>query len=461
MGVGSDMSRLRLPPAVVLGLVVLGVGCAAMVARADFDRAAEAFSRGDYRAAASQLEDSLRRGADSARLRILLGWSYLKLGDLARAKAEFERGLALGPREPNAYYAHEGLGWVAYRTGDLDRSLAAFGEALRLQPGYHNAHDGLGWVYLARRDAVRAEANFRAALERAPGDADARRGLGFVAYQRGDWNRAIERFQQVLRDNEDDTLSRSALGWALYYKGDDAGASRVFQEVARREPTWADPLAGLAWIAERQGRRDEARAGFRAAIGKSAAYVASADPEASLRKLLARRPEWIDLWRELGWALYHQRAFALAEAEFRALLARHPGDADGQRGLGYTLYALKRYRDAIPVLERAVASGPALPPVREQVEIPGAPGLHPIVSDAVSTLAWSHYHAGDLPRALELFREVTARHPDWADAWSGLGWTLTKSGDRTEAERAFRRSLAAQPGYPDAVVGLRTLGKRP
>lgn len=430
-----------------------------MVANAGFDAAASAFDRGDYAAAAARLEETLRRGTDSARLRILLGWSYLKLGDLARARGELERGLALGPRDPNAYYAHEGLGWVAYRTGDHDRALAAFREALRLAPGYYHAHTGLGWAYLAKRDLARAEANFEAALGRGPGDADARRGLGFVAYHRGDWARAIARFEDVLRDHEGDSLSRSALGWARYYKGDYAVARRVFEQVARREPTWADPLAGLAWIAERQGRRDEAKAGFRGALAKSAAYVATADPAASVRTLLAGRPEWLDLWRDLGWALYHQRAFALAEAEFRALLDKHPADADGRRGLGYALHALKRYRDAVAPLERAM--GAALPPVREHVEVPGAPGLHPIVSDAASTLAWTHYHIGDLAQALKLFRGVTVRHPDWADAWSGLGWTLTKSGDRGEAERAFRRALAAQPGHPDAALGLRGLGQRP
>jgi tetratricopeptide (TPR) repeat protein len=455
------MRGRRLLVVLVLPLLMIGTGCAAIAAGVGFDRAVAAFDAGDYRGAIARLEEMQRRGADSARLRILLGWSYLKLGDLARARVELEHGLRLGPRDANAYYAHEGLGWIAYRNGEHERALAAFTEALRLQPGYHHALTGLGWVHLARRDPGRAEASFRAALERVPGDLDARRGLGFVAYHRGDWGTAIERFEAVLRDDDTDTLTRSALGWTYYYRGDHETARRLFQEVGRREPGWADPLLGLAWIAERQGRRAEAKAGFRAALAKSAVYVATADPAASLRGLLRDRPDWVDLWRELGWALYHQRAFALAETEFRALLERHPGDPEGLRGLGYTLYALRRYREAIAPLERAVASGAPLPPVRERVEIPGVPGLHPITSDASSTLAWSYFHAGDLDRARALFREVTARHPDWADAWSGLGWTLARSGARAEAERAFRRSLAVQPGHPDAVVGLRALGSTP
>lgn len=461
LAAAAPVRRYRFVLISVIALLAFGIGCAATIARADFDQAVGAFEAGDYKGAIARLETSMQGGRESARDRILLGWCYLKLDDLERAKTELERALALGPRDPNAYYAYEGLGWIAYRTGDQSRALSAFNESLRHTPGYHNAHDGLGWVYLARRDPVRAEANFMAALKLAPSDRDARRGLAFVAYHRGEWGLAVERFQALLQEQEGDTLSRSALGWSYYYKRDDAAARRVFQDVARREPSWADPLLGLGWVAQRQGHRDEAKTRFRAAIGKSAVYVATVDPAASLRKLFTAGPEWLDVWRDLGWGLFHEQAHALAETEFRALLQRHPGDPDGLRGLGFTLYALQRYRDAIPPLERAIASGADLPPVKERVLIPGAPGLHPIVSDARSTLAWSYYQSGDVPQALRQFRDVTTRQPDWPDAWSGLGWTLAKVGDRVEAERSFRRSLAAQPGYADAVRGLQELGKQP
>ena len=461
LAAATSVRRYRFALVSLIALLALGLGCAATMAGADFDRAVAAFEAGDYKGAIGRLETSMQQGREAARDRILLGWCYLKLGELERAKTELERGLALGPRDPNAYYAYEGLGWIAYRTGDQSRALNAFNESLRLTPGYHNAHDGLGWVYLARRDPVRAEANFMAALKLVPTDRDARRGLGFVAYHRSDWGVAIERFQALVQEQDSDSLSRSALGWAYYYKGDDGAARRAFQEVARREPSWADPLLGLGWVAERQGRRDDAKARFRSAIDKSAVYVATADPAANPRKLFTAGPEWLDVWRDLGWGLFHEQAHALSETEFRGLLQRYPADPDGLRGLGFTLYALRRYREAIPPLERAIATGADLPPVKERVLIPGAPGLHPIVSDAMSTLAWCYYQSGDVPQALRYFRDVTARQPDWPDAWSGLGWTLTKGGDRVEAERSFRRSLAAQPGYADAVRGLQELGKQP
>src|SRR4026209_2814588 len=139
----APVRRYRFVLISVIALLAFGIGCAAPTGRADFDQAVGAFEAGDYKGAIARLETFMQGGRDSARDRILLGWCYLKLDYLERAKTELERGLALGPRDPNAYYAYEGLGWIAYRTGDQSRALSAFNESLRHTPGYHNAHDGL------------------------------------------------------------------------------------------------------------------------------------------------------------------------------------------------------------------------------------------------------------------------------------------------------------------------------
>ncbi|MFQ5883227.1 MAG: tetratricopeptide repeat protein, partial [Candidatus Methylomirabilales bacterium] len=316
----TDMKRRPVLIGIVF-LLAIGVGCAAhlRLARADFQSAVEAFERRDYVSAIDDLERILRQRPDSARVRILLGWSLYKKGDTARAKREFEKALIMNPNEPNAFYAYEGLGWIFYKAGNYDGALAAFADSLRLNPAYHSPHNGLGWSYLAKGNLIRAAANFHAALGLLPDDLEARRGLAFVAYHHRDWTQAILRFREVLRRDDGDTRSLSALGWAFYYKESYPRARKIFADLARREPTWADPLLGLARVAEREGRHKEAKANFRAAIRKSAPYVATAES----RRLLSEHPEWIDLWRELGWGLYHQRAFAQAEAEFRALVAYH------------------------------------------------------------------------------------------------------------------------------------------
>ena len=97
----------------------------ATIAAASFEEAVKLFERRDYPGAIATLEKDLRQGQDGARVRTLLGWSYYKAGETSRAKSEFDRALGLNQNDPNAFYAHEGLGWIAYHAGDFERTCTA------------------------------------------------------------------------------------------------------------------------------------------------------------------------------------------------------------------------------------------------------------------------------------------------------------------------------------------------
>jgi tetratricopeptide (TPR) repeat protein len=424
-----------------------------VVAETNFWHAVQAYQNQHYDTVVALLEREIQSGVDDARVRNLLGWTLFKRGEYARAKTEFRRVLHMEPDELTGFLAYEGLGWVAQKTGDYDRAIAAFNESLRLHPDYYGAYNGLGWSYIGKRNLPEAEKHFNAALQSEPESIDAVQGLGFVAYHLGQWEEAIRLFGDVLRVKKGDTVTQSALAWAYFYTEEFAKASQIFRNLMESEPTWADPLLGLAWIAEKEGHPNKAKPYFQSAIEKSATYVATS----KFQNFLIKRPEWMDLWRDLGWALYYQRNYTRAEVEFQAFLKLYPDDASGLRGLGYSLYALKRYQEAVPPLERSLALKAALPPVREQVRIPGTSKLQWIMSDAASTLAWSYHYTGNFSNALQQFVRVTKKHPDWADPWSGIGWTLLKIGDKEGAERAFRRSMKARSDYLDASSGLKAV----
>lgn len=453
--------RRFIPIGIVLFLVSFSVGGCFVIAEAEYGLAVSDYENKNYDRSISRLEKMLEEGKDSAQVRILLGWGLYKKNLYLRAKREFERSLRMDANDPNAFFAHEGLGWVLYKFGDYDRALVEFAKTLKINPGYFQIHNGLAWSYLGKRDYIRAEANFRKTLAEDSLNLDAQRGIGYVEFHRKNWERAIEFAKIALRQSEWDLLSRSLFGWSYFYLGNLEKAERIFKKTRNNSPAAPDPLLGLAWIAHRQDRVEEAKKLFREAIRLSAVHVAYPYlPIPNFRDLLKRKPEWIDLWRDYGWGLFHQRAFVLSEKEFRVLLSRYPDDSVGLEGWGYALYSLKRYREAIHPLERLVASNASLPSIREKISIPGAKGLHEVMSNETSTLAWSYYFSGNYGKALSLFRKVTRRHPDWVDPWSGLGWTLLKIGDRKESESAFRQSLKLRPGYPDADMGLKEHGKR-
>jgi superkiller protein 3 len=106
------------------------------------------FELGRYEAAIPPLERALRgmttiaglevREAAAARAR--LAWSLYYVGRYAEAVDAFERALRAAPEGPGLY---NGLGWCHLRLGDRRRARAAFERALALQPGYEDAAEGL------------------------------------------------------------------------------------------------------------------------------------------------------------------------------------------------------------------------------------------------------------------------------------------------------------------------------
>jgi len=106
------------------------------------------FELGRYDAAIPSLDRALRgmatligreaRDAPAARAR--LAWSLYYVGRHVEALGAFERALRAAPQGAGLY---NGLGWCHLRLGDRGRARAAFERALALQPGYEDAVEGL------------------------------------------------------------------------------------------------------------------------------------------------------------------------------------------------------------------------------------------------------------------------------------------------------------------------------
>ena len=106
------------------------------------------FELGRYEAAIPSLERALRSMTtiagrevrDAAAARARLAWSLYYVGRHVEALDAFERALRAAPEGAGLY---NGLGWCHLRLGDRGRARAAFERALALQPGYEDAVEGL------------------------------------------------------------------------------------------------------------------------------------------------------------------------------------------------------------------------------------------------------------------------------------------------------------------------------
>ena len=107
------------------------------------------------------------------------GVRSLQKGDLAAARAAFEKVVRLAPNAPEG---HNSLGWVLLKTGNLDEAVAQLRAAVKLKPEFVEAHINLANALAASRksegaiEAATTEA--RIAVKLAPSNSEAHRTLG-------------------------------------------------------------------------------------------------------------------------------------------------------------------------------------------------------------------------------------------------------------------------------------------
>src|ERR1700730_16097357 len=100
------------------------------------------------------------------------GQEALKNGDIAGARAEFEKAVRLAPNDAEAQSA---LGWVLAQQGESDASVGHLRAAIKAKPSLVDARLTLAGVLSQRSKSEEGEQQARAALKIAPGNAETHR----------------------------------------------------------------------------------------------------------------------------------------------------------------------------------------------------------------------------------------------------------------------------------------------
>ena len=90
----------------------------------------------DFDEASDLLEQALLLDPANADAHVLLGYSYLALGETPRARASFEAALRIAPDYEDARL---GLAYVAFRVGDRPRASALVEQVMSVQPNNEDA----------------------------------------------------------------------------------------------------------------------------------------------------------------------------------------------------------------------------------------------------------------------------------------------------------------------------------
>lgn len=136
-----------------------------------------------------------------------------------------------------------------------------------------------------------------------------------------------------------------------------------------------------------------------------------------------------------GWLHHLAGRHAPAAEAYQRAVALEPAAVEPHLGAMLPLMALRRWKDAERMGERALA-------------------LAPGDFTATSRLAFIQYSQGQWARAEPLYRRALAAWPASAEMRAGLGWTLLKLGRFKEAREAFEAVLAYAPDHASAREGL-------
>ena len=169
----------------------------------------------------------------------------------------------VSPKDRAALHADLGAGY--YERGQMDIALEELNEGATLDPTNARIHNIYGLVYAMLGDNPKAEQSFQRALSLSPQDSEIRHNWGWYLCNNGRPREAISEFELALRNPLYRTPEVALVnaGRCSVALGDIAGAEVYFGRAQAIAPNNSGAAYGLALIAFRAGRLDDARGGMR------------------------------------------------------------------------------------------------------------------------------------------------------------------------------------------------------
>src|SRR4051794_12038389 len=185
----------------------------------------------------------------------LLGFAYLKIHNLERAKDVFQTMFeAAGPVRAQFL-----LGKAYYEATLFPQAEESFLEALRLDPRFPGVRLELGKVYISLRRTDDAIRELELALKDSPGDADASYFLGGLLVQEDRLVEGIPYLERVKQVKPDFWAPYFYLGKARLRLGQPAQSVVLLQRAVELNPDDASAFYQLGRALQACGRESEAR----------------------------------------------------------------------------------------------------------------------------------------------------------------------------------------------------------
>jgi Tfp pilus assembly protein PilF len=169
-----------------------------------------------------------------------------------------------GPELPAAKNAqlHWNLAERLEKSGSDADAAACYEKARSLDPHLPNVARRLAAIYDRLGETKRALDEYRVALKASPRDAQLLNRFGYFHYSRGQWEEAESQFRQALAINPNLQHAWVNLGLTLAQERRYDDSVEAFTKAVSK----ADALSNVAFVLTTQGKRDEAKQTYRAAL---------------------------------------------------------------------------------------------------------------------------------------------------------------------------------------------------
>ncbi|HXI39578.1 MAG TPA: FG-GAP-like repeat-containing protein, partial [Bryobacteraceae bacterium] len=344
------------------------------------------------------------------------GLALARQGKNPQAIAAFRDAVKL---DPDLTEAHFSLGVLLARQGKpgYAEAMQHFLEVLRLHPNDVDALVNISNLLEEGGDSHAAVATMEKAVALAQGQTELLVMLGQKQDKAGQYPDAADSFRKALQSGRSLPRAQFGLGMALKHlrKFDDAG--EAFEAVIRMSPGDALAHFELGSVAGEQGRFEEAAAQFAEAL-----RLQPDMPEAYVELGRIYRAQG----RTEEAAAVFRKALGIKSDQVSALygLARGSQDQEGARELFAKVRELKA---------RSTESGRA---------------------NDLNTKGVRFMGEGHLDEALAAFRSAYSSDPSFALAAYNMGVVLAQKGELAEAAESFRAAIRLRPGLSAAHLGL-------
>lgn len=186
-------------------------------------------------------------------------------------------------RYPDAYGAHQNLGFLLAQEGKLREAIGQFAETVRLRPDIAESHYGLGSALAQQGRTPEAIREFEHALRIKPNDAQLQNNLANTLVMAGRVSEALPHYQQALVLKPGSAEMRDNLGMAFAQLGRMQEAMEQWERALQIKPDYAEAHYDLGLALERTGRIADAIAHFEQALKSDPNMVEAQHKLARLR----------------------------------------------------------------------------------------------------------------------------------------------------------------------------------